>query len=212
MQKESAGYIVAKAIGRVLMKIIYLYHAENGCSLPKDKGAVVCSNHIGAVDPALIHGTQNRLIHFMAKKELYKNKFAAKIITMFGAFPVDRGKDGGRAIHKGEELLNDDTVVGIFIEGTRSRSGELGKPHTGAIVMAHHTGKPIVPCCITGSKIFVKPFHRTKITYGEPVTCEQLGIKEGTVAEYRAAAAQIMEIIAGMREQHLREFEAPPHK
>ncbi len=206
MQKESAGYLVLKAIGRVVIKLVFLYDATNGRSLPKDKGAVVCSNHIGVADPILVHATQNRLIHFMAKKELFKNKFASRVITALGAFPVDRGNDGGRAMHKGEELLADDNVVGVFIEGTRSRTGALGRPHTGAIVMAHHTGKPIVPCCITGSKVFVKPFHRTKITYGEPITCEQLGVRDGTMSEYHAAAAKVMKLIADMREQHLREF------
>lgn len=200
-------YPVVRVICLAFLKLVFPYEVKNGNSLPKDKGMIVCCNHIHGVDPVLLNATQNRLLFFMAKKELFNFKPLAHLITKYGAFPVNRGHDGGKAIHVGEELLNDDNVVGIFIEGTRSRSGKLGRPHTGAIVMAHHTNKPILPCCITGKKTFIKPFRRTKITYGTPVTCEELGIVEGTSAEYHAAADKIMNIISQMREQHRKEFD-----
>ena len=207
MKKKPVTYHIIKTLGLVFLKIFYPYEVENGHSLPDNEGMIVCSNHISNLDPVLINATQNRLMHFMAKKELFKNKLFAAVISKCGAFPVDRGHDGGKAVGTAEEILNDEQCLGIFIEGTRSKTGNLGKPRSGALRIAFATKKPIVPCCITGKSVFVKPFKKTKISYGEPLTCEDLGLIEGTMKEYRAAAEIVMEKISELRKKHTEEFE-----
>lgn len=206
MREESKFFAFARCICHFIFSVIYPCDIQNSKSLPEDKGIVVCSNHLHNMDPVLINYSQNRMVHFMAKKELFKNKLFAKIITALGAFPVNRGNDGGKAIGVAQELLRDNECVGIFIEGRRSKTGQLGRPHIGAFLIAYETGSSILPCCITPKAGLVKPFKKTKITYGEPITCEELGIVEGTNQEYRAAAAKIMEIISKMREKHIEEF------
>ena len=74
-------------------------------------------------------------------------------------------------------------------------------------MIAHQSNTPIVPCCITPRKGFLKPFRKTKITFGEPITCEELGITEGNAKEYREAAKRFMEILASMREKQRNEFQ-----
>ena len=207
MKKKPVTYHIIKTLGLVFLKIFYPYEVENGHSLPDNEGMIVCSNHISNLDPVLINATQNRLLHFMAKKELFKNKLFAAIIRKCGAFPVDRGHDGGKAVGTAEELLNDENCLGIFIEGTRSKTGNLGKPHSGALRIAFATKKPIVPCCITCKSVFVKPFKKIKISYGKPLTCEDLGLIEGNIKEYRAAGEIVMEKIAELRAKHTAEFE-----
>lgn len=208
MRKKTVFYKVVVGCCKAFLKLFYPYEIQNGMSLPDDKGAIVCSNHLSLLDPVFINVTQNRLLHFMAKKELFKNKLFGKLITMCGAFPVNRGNDGGKAVGVAEELLNDENCIGIFIEGTRSKTGKLGKPRSGAIRIAYATNKPIVPCCITGKTGFIKPFKKTKISYGEPLTCEQLGIKEGNMKEFHAAAELVMEKISELREKHKAEFDS----
>ncbi len=201
-------YKVAKVVCRGFVKLFYPYEVKNGNSIPDGEACIVCSNHLSYLDPVFLNTTQSRLLHFMAKKELFKNKLFGALITKLGAFPVNRGSDGGKAIGTAEKLINDGECIGIFIEGTRSKTGKLGRGHMGAMLIAQATGAPVVPCCITGKKIFVKPFRKTKITYGEPLTCEQLGLKTGDSKELRAAAAIVMEKIGELREEHLAEFEA----
>lgn len=207
MKKRTVAYHILIRVCWVFLKIFYPFEVENGNSLPNDKGMIVCSNHISNLDPVLINVTQNRMLHFMAKKELFKNKLFGAVIRMCGAFPVDRGRDGGKAIGTAEELLNNESCLGIFIEGTRSKTGDLGKPHSGPLRIAFATKKPIVPCCITGKAVFVKPFKKTKISYGEPLSCEDLGLKEGTMKEYRVASEIVMKKIAELREKQKSEFE-----
>lgn len=201
-------YQVGKAFCRGFMKLFYPYEVVNGNSIPEGKSYIICSNHLSYLDPVFINVSQTRLIRFMAKKELFKNKLFGALITKLGAFPVNRGSDGGKAIGFAEELLKEGECIGIFIEGTRSKTGKLGRGHMGAMLIARETGTPVIPCCITGKQNFIKPFRRTKITYGEPITCEQLGFKTGDNRELRAAAALVMTKIGELREQHVSEFEA----
>ena len=179
---------------------------QNGKKLPEDTGVIVCSNHVSLIDPIVINYSQKRMVLFMAKKELFKNKLLAGLIKCFGAFPVDRGQDGGKAIENADKLLKEKNCIGIFLEGTRSKNGELGRGHGGAFMIAHQSDTPIVPCCITPRTGFFKPFRKTKITFGEPITCEELGIAEGNAKEYREAAKRFMAILAEMREKQRNEF------
>ncbi|MBQ1546356.1 MAG: 1-acyl-sn-glycerol-3-phosphate acyltransferase [Clostridia bacterium] len=199
-------YKVAKSVTRGFLKIFYPYEVENENSIPDGMPCVICSNHLSNIDPVLINATQAQLMHFMAKQELFKNKLFGALIRKLGAFPVNRGSDGGKAINTAEELLKKGECIGIFIEGTRSKTGKLGRGHMGAIVIAHAAGVPIVPCCITGKNIFVKPFRKTRITYGEPITCEELGIVTGESRELRAAAKLVMAKIGEMRAHHEEQF------
>lgn len=206
MRKKPLCYPIVRVLCTGFLKVFYPYEVENGNSLPEDGKMVICSNHQHNIDPVLIDATQNRLLYYMAKGELFKFKPFAQFISRYGAFPVRRGKDGGKAIKTGEELLDDNNCVGVFIEGTRSRTGELLRPHTGAIVLAHETDTPILPCCITGKKGLIRAFNKTKITYGKPITTKELGVTEGTMSEYRAAAVKVMDIIKEMRAKHKQEF------
>ena len=207
MKKKPFFYPLARVICAFIFHVIYPTDVRNGKHLPEDQGLIVCSNHVSLMDPILINYSQKRMVLFMAKKELFKNKLLAGLIKSFGAFPVDRGQDGGKAIDNAGNLLKENNCRGIFLEGTRSKTGELGRGHGGAFMIAYQNNTPIVPCCITPRTGLMKPFRKTKITYGEPITCEELGITEGSTKEYREAAKKFMEILASMREEQRKEFQ-----
>ena len=51
--------------------------------------------------------------------------------------------------------------LGLFIEGTRSKTDDFLRPKTGCAMIAYKTGATIIPVCITGTgehklKIFKK--------------------------------------------------------
>ena len=87
-----------------------------------------------------------RQIFYMAKSELFENKFVGSLITALGAFSVDRGVGDSNALDRCGEILEQDGAVGIFIEGTRSLDGKLGKPISGAVMLAHQHQAPIFAC------------------------------------------------------------------
>ncbi len=205
-------YKIVKGLCKGFVKLFYPYEVVNGDSIPEGMSCVICSNHLSNMDPVFLNITQKRLLRFMAKKELFKNKLFGALIKKLGAFPVNRGSDGGKAISFAEKLLESGECIGIFIEGTRSKTGKIGRGHMGAILIAQTSNVPIIPCCITGRKTFIKPFVKTKITYGEPITCEQLGVIEGDKRSLRNATNEVMAIIGKMRDEHLAQFEAEEQK
>lgn len=148
-----------------------------------------------------------RQIFYMAKSELFENKFVGSLITALGAFSVDRGVGDSNALDRCGEILEQDGAVGIFIEGTRSLDGKLGKPKSGAVMLAHQHQAPILPVCMTTKTgIAAKPFNKTIISYGELIQPDELGIVEGTGSEYRKASRMVMQRIAEMRERDEKAF------
>ncbi len=73
-----------------------------------------------------------RPVHYMAKEELFKVPVLGNIVRNCNAFPVKRGLSDREALRTGLKLLKDGHVFGLFPEGTRSKTGELGKGLAGA--------------------------------------------------------------------------------
>ena len=136
----------------------------------------------------------------MAKEELFKNKFAAAVIRALGAFPVERGAGDGKAIKTGGDILREGNVMTIFIEGTRTKTGELLRPRSGCALLAQQMQLPVVPCCIT-KRNFKHKFSKTIIHFGDPIFPEKLGLTpDSGRRELRGATNMIMDEIKRMRE------------
>lgn len=166
-------------------------------------GYMICSNHLSNMDPVFYIVSHPRPVHFMAKAELFRNKFLGKFFSLMGAFAVKRGKGDHQAINEAQNILKNNEVLGIFIEGTRSKTGEFLRPKSGAALLAATSNMPIVPACITGNSNDKKVhmFRKTVIKYGAPITPEQLGINEKTRIEIKNATNLIMEKIKNLREE-----------
>lgn len=183
---------------RTLMPI-KIKHAEN---MPKDGKAVLCCNHMSLTDPLRLAYSQKRQIYFMAKEELFHNKLVSAVITALGAFPVSRGKGDKSAIHSAKAVLDRGSILGIFIEGTRTKDGNFLRPKSGAVMLAHNCHSPVVPCCITPKKgKLPRLFHTCYVSFGAPITEQELGIENGTPSEYRKASLLVMSRIKELREQ-----------
>jgi 1-acyl-sn-glycerol-3-phosphate acyltransferase len=144
--------------------------------VPKRGGAVVIANHLDWFDPILLVAAGPRPIFWMAKAEVFKYPVLRWFARQAGAFPVDRGKPDRSALRHAQQLLDDGLLVGVFPEGTRSRTGGLIQPFPGASMVATRSGAPIIPCAIVGSERLPlsgkKPQERGRtrvsIMYGEP--------------------------------------------
>lgn len=108
---------------------------------------------------------------FMAKKELFKNKLAAKFLKSLGAFEVDRNNAGPSVIkYPVNELRKGNRSLLMFPTGSR-HSAEL---KAGVLLIAKMSGKPIVPAVYQGPVKFSKLFslrHRnsTYMAFGDPI-------------------------------------------
>ncbi len=195
-------YSVIRVICMPFLKILFPFHVNGKNNLPMDGRIIICCNHMSIVDPAFLVISQKRRICFMAKSELFENRFLSWFFSALGAFPVHRGAGDSKAIIKSEHILEEGGALGIFIEGTRSRDGELLRPRSGAAMIAYHSNAAVLPACISCKKGgMIRLFKRMVVSFGEPLTLEQLGLVNGTKAEVREATKMIMEKIKEMRQR-----------
>lgn len=202
MGQSKVLYRVGQAVCRPIMKVFYRYKFINNNSIPHEGAYIIASNHMSFSDPVLLGLGQRRRLFFMAKQELFKNKFFAGLIRALGAFPVERGAGDGKAIKTGEDLIKEGNVMTIFIEGGRTKTGEFMRPRSGCALVAQQMQVPVIPACIT---ITGNPKHRfTKrvIHFGDPLTPQQLGLTpDGDRRQLKNATNMIMDEIKKMREQ-----------
>ncbi len=204
--KKTPLYRVGKAIVPPIFRLTNPLIIQGREEMPKTGRVIICCNHVTMRDPIFVSTVHKRQIYYMAKAELFENKFVGGIISSLGAFPVHRGQGGGDvdAMASAKRLLSQEQAVGIFIEGTRSRTGQLLKPKTGAVMLAHETNSPILPMCITapGGKV-PSSFQKLAISCGKLIQPEELNIEEGNISSYRKAARYVMEQISQLRERDL---------
>ena len=197
---------VLYSIGKVLLlpasKLIYRYKVIGSENMPKQGGVILACNHLSFSDPVLLGLAQKRRLFFMAKSELFRNKFASFIIRHLGAFPVERGAGDGKAIKTGEEILCEGNVMTIFLEGGRTKTGELMRPRSGCALVAQQTMLPVVPACITITGNPKHRFAKRVIHFSKPLTSEDMGLTaEGGRREIKTATNAIMGEIRRMREE-----------
>ncbi|WP_221565221.1 1-acyl-sn-glycerol-3-phosphate acyltransferase [Alkalihalobacillus sp. TS-13] len=163
-------------------------------NVPKEDGVLICSNHISYLDPPLVGCSSGRTVHFMAKAELFKMPVLKGILPKIHAFPVRRGMSDKQALRKGLEILRSGKAVGLFPEGTRSKTGSIADGLAGAGFFALKTDAKVVPCAIIGP---FKMFKPVKIVYGTPIDFSELKEQK---ASAREATEKIMEEIRKLYE------------
>lgn len=173
---EKLLYKICKCIYKVLLKILYrpkVYGKEN---IPKEGSLILAGNHIMAVDPTLVMSSTNRIVHYMAKEELFKG-FHGWLFKKIGIIKIDREKSNVAAILKAEEILKEGGTIGIFPEGTRNKtSNELLKFKLGTVKMAKETGAKIQPFAIRGQyKLFKKS---VELEFGKPIDITNMETNE----------------------------------
>ena len=169
-------YIIIKPILLVVAKLLFNPKIVGKDNIPKKEGCVIACNHVHAFDPAILIYSTRRIVHFIAKKEIFVGlgKF---FYLSFGTIPVDRDKKNPLALAVAEEFLKNNEVIGIFPEGTRNKErGGLLTFKFGAVKMAKVTGKKIVPSVIVGE---YKVFKSTlKVKFGEAIDISNMELEE----------------------------------
>jgi 1-acyl-sn-glycerol-3-phosphate acyltransferase len=106
-----------------------------------------------------------------------------------GGFPVRRTGGGSADLAAAADLLRAGHSVVVFPEGTRSRDGDVGDFHSGAVRLAAAAGVPVVPVGLRGTRSVLPPhgrLHRSRVAVaiGGPV-------RGGSLADVRAAVVEL---------------------
>ncbi|MGN0526508.1 MAG: lysophospholipid acyltransferase family protein [Acutalibacteraceae bacterium] len=124
-------------------------------NIPKNEPVIYTPNHSGKLDFSTICLTAPTPPTFMAKKELKKLPIVKNWMNVMDCVFVDRNnkKKAGSSLHEAIEMVGKGKrSIVVFPEGTRSKTGELGKFKGGAMKIAMETGAKIVPVLIEGTR------------------------------------------------------------
>ncbi|BBD89748.1 lysophospholipid acyltransferase family protein [Staphylococcus caprae] len=162
--------IISKILDVILVKMaksLYVIGKEN---IPKDSKYVVTCTHESYNEVIMLGmALLPNQIHYMAKKELFSNKWGGKFLSSLNAFPVDRENPGPSTLKRPINLLKEHKTVGIFPTGHRT-SVEGAPLKRGAATIAMLGKAPILPAAYVGpKKIHGLITGQAMIKIGEPI-------------------------------------------
>ena len=194
-------YLFCKVMGHIETQGV-----EN---IPREGGVLLVSNHISLLDPVIIGSAANREVNFMARSNVFNVPLLGRIISVFNAYPVNRGKPDLGALRRTISLLKTGHAALIFPEGTRSFDGKLGKAHDGACFIAHRANVPTIPVFHRGAEKMMprgsKRIRRAKlsVTFGNPIDFSEIVESEIKREMYQQMGVQMMGAISNLENHSL---------
>jgi 1-acyl-sn-glycerol-3-phosphate acyltransferase len=163
----------------------------------KDGPQIFASNHQSIYDILMLSGYLPVQFRWLAKKELFNIPFMGWHMSRMGYIKIDRSnmRQAALSFRKAAEKIKSGVSVVIFPEGTRSSDGKLQPFKPGLFSLALHSGVPIVPVSINGSKDIVKKgslrvnLGKISMILGKPIDVSkyQKGDKTKLMKEVRKA-------------------------
>ena len=174
--------------------------------IPATGGAVLAANHIGLLDfgfVGLAADRRHRLVRFMARQGVFRVRLLGRLLTAMGHIPVDRAAGSGAARLALTRLAAGE-LVGVFPEGTISRSWTLKEFHPGAVALAVASGVPIIPVVSWGGHRLLTVDGRRSLRRRMPVSIwvgEPIGVRPGWAVRGRARTELIDTLTRQLRNE-----------
>jgi len=177
---------MCRMIARPVMTLMFELKVYGRHHVPRRGGCLIVSNHQSYLDPVLIGVLLPRPMAYLAKSELFKNKYFSWLIRSLHAFPIRQGRGDVGAMKELITRLKQGYLLCVYVEGTRTETGELLPVESGAALVVRRAGVPVIPCVIEGSfqawprtqKMFHS--HPVSVMYGPPLKVEGLKANEIT--------------------------------
>lgn len=205
---SSLFYWTARAVCLAYFRLKFRLRIVGGKNIPRKGGVVLCANHASYLDPPILGcATPHRLVRFMARSSLAKNKGLGILYHQLKAIMIDRGRGDLGALKAAIKCLKEGDAVGIFPEGTRSPDGTLQEAKGGIAFLLAKAAVPVVPMHIDGTfRAFPKGAKkfapsRITVTVGEPIPPEEILSAIPQKGDYAAAGALVMRRIAELAPQ-----------
>ena len=174
--KEPFFYKLIRPILYVWFTLKYKPELINKENIPKKGRCVLAGNHTNNLDcMSLGYGTK-RCIRYVAKIELTTG-LKGIFFKWMGIVPVNRQIHDKSVIPTCAKLLNQESLVAIFPEGTINRTKDIIMPFKkGAVRMSLENNCKILPFAINGKY----KRGKLKVKFGEPYFPETKDIEKET--------------------------------
>jgi 1-acyl-sn-glycerol-3-phosphate acyltransferase len=116
---------------------------------------LLVSNHLSGYDPLItLFALKKYHLSFLCKPEVFKIPVVGRFLKRCCFLPIDR-KNPRNAIltlRSASKLITSNSVsIGVYPEGTRSKTGEMLAFHDGVFKIAQYAKAPILVCRVSGT-------------------------------------------------------------
>ena len=160
---------------RIFFALWLRYRARGLEHIPAAGGGLVLANHQSYLDPLLVGLPLSRPISFLARDNLFRIPVIGLILKNTYVKPINRENASTASIRETVQRAEQGFLCGIFPEGTRSESNEMGEFKPGFIALARRLELPIYPVGIAGTHLalgrgscLLKPY-RVRVVFGPPI-------------------------------------------
>lgn len=139
---------------------------------------IFVANHQSFIDVFAVYGWLPNNFKWLMKKELRKIPFVGLACAVAGHIFVDRSNPRAamESLQHIKSQLHDGISTVIFPEGTRTKTGQMGRFKRGAFQVAVDVNLPVVPISLSGfyqamppGQAYVNSRARVHLHIGEPI-------------------------------------------
>ncbi|MCK4350668.1 MAG: (d)CMP kinase, partial [Candidatus Krumholzibacteria bacterium] len=191
-------------IVRVLCKLIFGLRIYGQDNLRYREHFIFASNHISNADPPIVSCGLKREVYFLAKKELFRNRFFGWLIRSYNSIPIARDEIDMRTMKLILSRLKSGKSVLMFPEGTRSKTGEIGSLKGGIGFLSLNTGVTIVPVFVRGTNKLMDCLLRRKrleLNIGPPIRLPAGYEPENKKLDYRLLNQMVFEELRMLKDE-----------
>ena len=197
-------YGLVKTLAHWYFDTFYDYTQSGLENIPLSGPVIFAANHVSFYDPPAIGACHHRPINYFARDTLFRGRFGKGLLEI-GTIPVARENAEIASLKAIFKSLKAGGAVAIYPEGTRSPDGQLMEPKPGAGMIACKSRAVVIPTRLFGTyeaygrqRKLPRLGGRIHITYGEPMTSEEIDPGKEHPERYLEASRRIMQRIAAL--------------
>ena len=151
-------------------------------NIDKKKSYVIVINHNSMVDILALYFLPLNF-RWVSKREVFRIPYVGQLLTIRGDIAIARSKgaDSMRKVTEdGKMWIGRGASIAMFPEGTRSKSGEMGRFKQGAFALAKEAGVEILPVVMHGTRTVLNKFYLVnwrnvlKVSVLPPISAEEV--------------------------------------
>ncbi len=156
---------------------------EQLARVPDQGPLLLVTNHVNLLEIPLVYAhLLPRPVTGLVLAHRWQSRWLGWLLDLCGAIPLRRGEADVTAMRRAMEVLEAGHIVVIAPEGTRSGHGRLQKAHPGAVLLALHSGAPMLPLVFYGGEHYGDSLRRLRrtdfhIVVGKPFHLDTGGVK-----------------------------------
>lgn len=127
-------------------------------NIDKSKSYVIVINHNSMADILALYFVPLNF-RWVSKREVFRIPYIGQLLSIHGDIAIDRsrGADSMRKVtEEGKMWIGRGVSIAMFPEGTRSKSGQMGRFKQGAFALAKDAGVEILPIVLHGTRDVLK--------------------------------------------------------